>query len=211
MTSRAEECVHNVAAVELADGKEIDSGGQHAEPGGPANGMEPYDGIGAAREENRRCQLKKQGFAELQTLPYGFSENQLRGLLESHDQGGNDEDEAPQRPGNSHVEELAAIGEERLDLDHGPERPERVERGWPGNHIGKGRFDSVVAASKIVSHLVCQQDYQDREGERKAAQQIHGIGQDSGESPCEFTLALTDKLNMPYEAGRYAGDECAQK
>ncbi len=195
--SFAEHGIEDVAAVELADGKEVEGGGQEAEPAGEGHGVDQQV---ALRRDLPQQQAAEQGedqrLAQGQPSALGAPFHDMReGDAHGHDRQGGQE--AGQRPGQADVEQRPLRGEGRADLDEGAEG---ADQGGGGDEMGQGGLDAVAAAGEEMSHFVDQQDAQQRQRVGEAPEP--GGGMAPQEAPESRRRRAGSRRGRRYDTGR---------
>jgi hypothetical protein len=168
----AKDGIADVAAVELTDWREVEGGGQQAEPGGPAQRVQVHGLPGRQRaEEQPLGQLEDQRLAELDALEILRQRDGL-GQAHAENQHGHQHDEPGEGAGNADVEDLAFRRDALPDPDDGAEGPRRGHQRQPErNEVGKRGVDSIVSAREVVAELVCAENRQDADAVPEAAEQ----------------------------------------
>jgi competence protein ComEC len=142
--------VRGMTAVELSHGEQVQRGHEHAEPSRDPHSVE------GERASGRQAQLEKphqQGPPQRRGRALGDHAARREGEEANHEPG--------ERTGRRDVEQGPAMGDDPTNADDGTEGAERHD---PGKEKGKRGGDAVVAAGKVVPHLVGAEDRQ--HGER---------------------------------------------
>lgn len=145
-----------MSSVELADGKQVQRGDQHADPAGTVERVESDQVV---RGQQRAEQDAKQRLAVLANDPVKLRIDRRRGRgCQADSEGNQRDDEARDRSRGGDVEQRLAIGYPAADPDHRSQRPQhegsRDEKGQRGR-------DAVVAASQVMAHLVAEEYQKD--------------------------------------------------
>jgi competence protein ComEC len=152
--------VEEMTAVELSDREQVQTGGQLPQPAGQEHRPHPQVlGGGGASPAPPRQRAHQQRVSELDG---GLLRLHLPGLSgeDAVGQGGNEQREAGQRPGDGDVEQRPPGRNRRADADEGSERAEQERR---GQKVGPGGFDAVRAAGEEMPQLVRAEDRQNGE------------------------------------------------
>jgi competence protein ComEC len=146
---RPRQCVGDVAAVELSHGKQVHRSEEHSEPAGQVELIHAQGRCSRKieqRDQDRaqdRLAADHEAAVELLDGRGGAHETDHE-QREGHGVSG-------QRPGRGDVEQSRAVRDHSADPDHGPERAERRRT---RQEERRGRWDPVVPAGEIVTHLV---------------------------------------------------------
>ena len=170
----AQQGIDDVAAVELADGQQVEAGQKQAEPTREAHRPEGQShAFGGGAEKQPRQPLQEEGIAQ-QHAPVGVGVGNVVRAIEAEDQHRQGHDEAGQGSRDAHVEQRATMGERALDPD---ERAQRSDQAGERNEEGERRLDAVVEAGEVVAELVGEHDAQHPDDEPGAA---HEQDRDAG-------------------------------
>src|SRR5712692_6376788 len=162
----AHDRIKNVAAIELAGGKEVERRGEQAGPGGTADGVqEKIAGRNAGAKKMFQDPLE-QGVAKEQGCAGLHSGNDFR-VPDADGQRGNCQDEADDRAGEANVKQRAPIANRRTNLDKGAKRADESRR---GNEVRIAGLDSMIAAGEPVAELVGQENAEQGKRERDAGE-----------------------------------------
>lgn len=207
--------VGGVAAVELADRKQVQRGHEHPDPGGTEPGVR-QQGFRRARDPADRGEERRLGQQEVAAVP-GRRGRGLGGR--DPPPGDRERDEEPRdRPGGGDVEQRAPVGDAPADPDHRAERP---DEGQARDEEGERGRDAVDPAGEVVAHLVRAEDREHEQAvgpagrehldvEREAAERGEGGGQ-IGEPAVSAPAAAREgggdqggdqELRVPPDAGR---------
>jgi competence protein ComEC len=158
--------VQHVAAIQLADGQQIERGGEQAEPGGGEHRMQLHGDVRAENEETRIKPVQEQAIGQPDRAGPGCGGHDGR-VDQSVVENRQRRHEAGQWSGDSDVEQRATRGERGTDPDDRAERSEEIR---PGEEEGERRLDPIPATGEIVPHLVRAENEQDRDGIRQPRQ-----------------------------------------
>ena len=165
-----EDGVGDVAAVELADGKEVQRCGQQAKPGGKCHRVQVHrvafgrrapDQPGDCFEEQRLTEFEEAGGVGRQ--------RRHAGETQADQQHGNGDDEPGDRPGNTDVEQLALACDRSSDANKCAERASQGQR--RRQKVGERRIDPVDSTGEIVAELVRPKNGKDGPAVPKAVQE----------------------------------------
>jgi competence protein ComEC len=196
--------VDQVAAVELADWKEVEEGGQLSEPAGQEDLPDP--------QLLRRCPslpgepgqgAHQERIAEIDPLRSGWDGSRM-GRPDPVGQGGERQGISRQGTRDGDVEQSPAAGDGRADADEGAERSEQKRARQEVRPCG---VDAVGAAGQEVAHLVRSKDGERGSGIGQPKKQQRRVAQQQ-----ENIERLAAQLRMPRQevgrvAERHAGDE----
>lgn len=151
----AEERVGDVAAVELPGGKQVEGRDEKTDPPGKRHGVQ-HDVVpvrdGADHEVRRRAEQNRFPERDSRGDPGGLANGRQ---LEPDEEDGDCHDGARDRPGGTDVHQGVPVGNGRLDLDEGAERPDERR----GRDEVRGRhIDAVMPGGRIMSQLVDPED-----------------------------------------------------
>ncbi len=152
-----------MAAVELADRKEIERGDKEPEPGSKADRMEHDISLRRYRPDHHpRHELQQQRLAQLQSIR-GRSIHD-RGETEADDQRDDGDRKSRQGTGNPDVEQGAPTQNRTSHADDGAECPDEMR--WSGNEQRQGSRHPVDLGQEVMPQLMRREDKEQRSRER---------------------------------------------
>lgn len=165
------EGVENVAAVELTNGKEIERGGEQADPGGAGYRMEIDVRGGDAGENGLDGEPEERRVAECEVALVGDTRDDLA-ESEADTEGGQQKDESGEGAGDADIKKIAAGENGCADADEGAEGS---DEGGGGEEVGQGGIDAVVEAGEVMAELVGEEDGEEGEGEGETRGEEEGL------------------------------------
>ena len=167
----SEHGVRNVAAIELADRKQVERGGEQAEPGGERHRMH-VDGVALRQRavEKIRNRLEEQRFAQFHESPCVGRQRCDRDRLMPTSSTGMATRKPAIGPAIPMSNSSRFAGNRLPNPDEGAKRP--GERQRRRQEVGQRRVDPVVAAREVVPELVRAEDRQDRRAVPEAVEEI---------------------------------------
>jgi competence protein ComEC len=169
--------VEHVPAIQLADGQQVERGGEQPEPCGREDRVQLHGCARMEVEEDRVEPMQEEAIGQADRA----------GPRREGDHGRMDQPvvedwerrrEPRKRPGDADVEEGAPARERRPNPYDRSERSEEVRSGQEERERG---LDAIVPAGDVVPHLVRPQDEQDGGGVRQPRQPFPGMGGNAGE------------------------------
>ena len=159
--------IYDVAPIELAAGQQVERGREHAYPRGGCDGMQGERGERYGSVEKAGREVKRQGEAQL-NFTGGRTCDGMR-ERESDEQRRASRNKSCNGSRDSDVKESGARWNWTFDSN---ECAQGTDQAWERNEKGRCCVDLVMPSIEKVSHFVGEENEHQREGERKAEQQI---------------------------------------
>ena len=212
MRARAEDGEDRVPAVELADGQQIQTRHEQADPRGEIETGSARCRAsvraerGAEQAEQRRVvedRSRAAGRATSRELRRGAASD----VTTPAKAMGMSDDETGERPRDADVEERAARRDGRLDLDERAERAGEKER-RRGDKERQRRVHAVAAAGDVMPGLVREQDGEQRARERRA---LRRAASDASKAYADERADSQQVIDGDVRAGNRASSRARQR
>jgi hypothetical protein len=173
------EGAQDVAAIKLRDWKQIERGGEEADPRGSTDGGKQQQACIDAGVKERVQKTKDERRAEnkIGVSGIGETENNLR-MKDPVNERWYGECKAYKRARGADIEESAIGANGRADEDEGAKG---ADEGWEGNEEGIAGADVMITAGKEVAEFVDEENSEEREGERKSGGECGGLAIEESE------------------------------
>ena len=165
MNARANRA-HNMAAIELTDGEQIECGGEEPDPGGASHGIKEQVGGLRVWLENRGHELHDRRHSKDQVcIRIHRDRRNDSGVEHTVSEGRESKEKSHERSRSAHVEKGAGRADRRTNQD---ERAEGADQGRRRYEKGIARADVVMTASEVVPQFVREQNGEQRDRERQS-------------------------------------------
>lgn len=160
---------NNVAAIELAHGKQIQCGGEKADPRGATDGMEhEVGGVGIGLKNSGHEFQDERHTEDYVGIGIEIQSGDDASMEYSVSQCGQSEEKAHQRTRGAHIEERATGTNGRADQNEGAESS---DQGRSRNEKRIGGINVMMAAGEIMSEFMREKNGQKGKCERQPGQE----------------------------------------
>ena len=165
MSLLAEQRVGCVAAIELADGKQVDRRQQESKPRGKPDRAQREVLVRHIGPHPVCDRLEQERLAEAEAPFRRYARTRARRRNPNEERGDAD-DEAGERARESDVDERSSVGKRRADENESAQGADDGKR--KRDEHRKRCADSIASCSQVVTELVARDDRHDGEAERKS-------------------------------------------